>query len=88
MQEKAASTKKVEIQAKAEIKKVRSSLNLDLDIDLSLSRAAIPLCMASVFGFFKLVDELLEFIEFVWSDVLKGDSKFVSSNPLHTCIFD
>jgi len=84
--EKYASTKKVEVQAKAEIKKVRSSLNLDLD--LSLSRASIPLCMAAVFSLFKFVDELLEFIEFVWPDVLKGDSEFVSSNPLHTRVID
>ena len=53
-----------------------------------LSRASIPLRVATVFGFFKFVDELLEFIEFVWPDVLKGDSKFVSSNPLHACVFD
>ncbi len=44
--------------------------------------------MAAVFGLFKLVYELLEFIEFVWSDVLKGDSEFISSNPLHTRVFD
>ena len=46
------------------------------------------LCMAAVFGLSKFVDELLEFIEFVWLDVLKGDSEFVSSNPLHTCVFN
>lgn len=66
--------------------KVRSSLNLNLD--LSLSRASIPLRVAAVFGLFKFVDELLEFIKFVWSDILKGDSEFVSSNPLHPCVFD
>ena len=73
MREKSASTKKVEVQAKAEIKKVRSSLNLDLDLSLSvcLSRATILLCMATVFGFFIFVNELLEFIELGLSDILK-----------------
>jgi len=48
----------------------------------------IPLRMAAVFGLFKFVDELLQFVEFVWSDVLKRDSEFLSSHPLHTCVFD
>jgi hypothetical protein len=36
MLKKVASTKKVEVQAKVEIKKVRSLLNLSLNLDLSL----------------------------------------------------
>jgi hypothetical protein len=36
-----------------------------------MSRAAIPLCVAAAFGLVVFVDELLEFIEFGWSDALK-----------------
>jgi hypothetical protein len=84
MLKKSTSTKKV--QAKTERKKVRSSLNLDLD--LSLSSAAIPLCVADAFGLVVFVDELLEFIEFGWSNVLKQDPECVLADPLHACVFD
>ncbi len=32
---------------------------------------AIPLCVTAAFGLVVFVDELLEFIEFGWSDALK-----------------
>ena len=78
---------KVEVEAK-----VQSGSEPRLTSALTLTSACLAhhptLCVAAVFGLFKLVDELLEFIEFVWSDVLKGDSEFISSNQLHTCVFD
>ena len=47
------------------------------------SCAAILLCVAAAFGLFVFVDDLLEFIEFAWSDVLKRDPECVLSDPLH-----
>ena len=68
------------------MKKGRSSLNLDLDLSLSL--AVIPLCVADAFGLVVFVDDLLEFIEFGWSDVLKRDPECVLADPLHARVFD
>lgn len=44
--------------------------------------------MTTVFGFFKLVDKLFEFIELGWADVLKRDPECVPSNPLHAPFFN
>ena len=40
------------------------------------------------FGPVVFVDELLEFIEFSWSDVLERDPEGVLTDPLHARVFD
>jgi len=44
--------------------------------------------MACAFGLFVFLDQLFQFIEFVCSDILKGDSECVLSDPLHQRCFD
>jgi hypothetical protein len=44
--------------------------------------------VADAFGLVVFVDELLEFIEFGWSDVLKRDPECVLTDPLHARVFD
>ena len=44
--------------------------------------------VAAAFGLFIFVDELLEFIELGWSDILKRDPECVRSDPLHARVFD
>lgn len=44
--------------------------------------------MTTAFGFFKLVDKLFEFIEFVRPDTLKRDTECISFNPLHAPFID
>lgn len=63
---------------------------LDLPSPASLACLAPhpTLGMARAFGLFVFIDELFQFIEFGWSDIVKGDSECVLSDPLHTRCFD
>jgi len=74
----------------------RRSRNLEPQTFLDLPSPASLAClapypklgMARAFGLFVFIDELFQFIEFGWSDILKGDSECVLSDPLHTRCFD
>ena len=46
------------------------------------------LCMTTVFGFFKLIDELFEFIESSRPNILKRNPECILSDPLHQPFFD
>jgi len=46
------------------------------------------LCVTTAFCLFAFVDELLEFIEFSWLDVLKRDTECALFDPLHARVFN
>jgi hypothetical protein len=44
--------------------------------------------MTTIFGFFKLIDKLFEFIEFGRPDILKRNPECVPFDPLHSSFID